>query len=221
MQGSRHDFRSAHRDHESKAPASWSHSKRFAKFRDLEQDARAFGVRGACSRFCRRFMARANHFVRAENWSHRSGRRARSDATYLHLAPTRPEWRSEKSLPLCYATEYMFCDMKLNSSLPLSRLLNTPPHEPEGRAGCPHPAAEHAGHSGRSRRGEDTQPYPPLAVQGFKARSFVSENSHRDPLPSSDCMERKPGGVRPAHAGQRRRTRRALSSPLPKGRGSR
>ena len=36
------------------------------------------------------------------------------------------------------------------------------------------------------RRGEDTQPYPPLAVQGFKARSFVSENSHLDPLPSSD-----------------------------------
>ena len=52
-----------------------------------------------------------------------------------------------------------------------------PPHEPKGRAGCPHPAAEHAGHSGRSRRGEDTQPYLPLAVPGLKARSFVSENS--------------------------------------------
>ena len=52
-----------------------------------------------------------------------------------------------------------------------------PPHEPKCRAGCPHPAAGHAGHIGRPRRGEDTQPYPPLAVQGFKARSFISENS--------------------------------------------
>ena len=49
----------------------------------------------------------------------------------------------------------------------------TPPHEPKGRAGCPHPAAGHAGHFGRPRRGEDTQPYPPLAVQGFKARTLV------------------------------------------------
>ena len=72
---------------------------------------------------------------------------------------------------------------------PLSRnyaIRATPPHEPKGRAGCPHPAVEHAGHSGRSRRGEDTLPYPPRAVQGFKARSLVSENSHLDPLPSSD-----------------------------------
>ena len=65
------------------------------------------------------------------------------------------------------------------------------PHEPKGRAGCPHPAAEQAGHSGRSRRGEDTQPYLPLAVQGFKAR-IVSENSHLDPLPSSDVGRGNP-----------------------------
>ena len=39
-----------------KAPASWAHSKRFAKFRDLEHAATAFGVSGTCSRFCRRFM---------------------------------------------------------------------------------------------------------------------------------------------------------------------
>ena len=43
-----------------KAPASWTHSKRFAKFRDLESGATAFGVRGACSRFCRRFMERVS-----------------------------------------------------------------------------------------------------------------------------------------------------------------
>ena len=54
-------------------------------------------------------------------------------------------------------------------------------HEPKGRAGCPHPVAEHGGHSERSRRGEDTQPYLPLAVQGFKAR-IDSENSHPDPV---------------------------------------
>ena len=59
-----HDFRIADWDHEPKAPASWTHSKRFAKFRDLEHGATAFGVRGAstlrststedgCSRFCR------------------------------------------------------------------------------------------------------------------------------------------------------------------------
>ena len=57
------------------------------------------------------------------------------------------------------------------------------PHEPKGRAGCPHPAAARAGHFGRSRRGEDTQPYLPRAVQGFKARKMFSENSHLDPLP--------------------------------------
>ena len=51
-----HDFSIAKWDHEPKAPASWTHSKRFARFRDLEHDARAFGVRGACSRFCHRFM---------------------------------------------------------------------------------------------------------------------------------------------------------------------
>ena len=56
-------------------------------------------------------------------------------------------------------------------------------HEPKGRAGCPHPAAGHAGHIGRPRRRGDTQLYPPLAVQGFKARSFVSESSRRDSLP--------------------------------------
>ena len=60
----------------------------------------------------------------------------------------------------------------------------TPPHEPKGRAGCPHPAAEQAGHSGRSRRGEDTQPYLPLAVRWFKARKMFSENSPLDPLPT-------------------------------------
>ena len=69
------------------------------------------------------------------------------------------------------------------------------PHEPEGRAACPHPAAEQAGHSGRSRRGEDTQPYLPLAVQGFKARKMFSENSHLDPLPFSQRGEGKHDAV--------------------------
>ena len=41
---------------EPKAPASRSHSKRFAKFQDAKHCATAFGVRGACSRFCRWFM---------------------------------------------------------------------------------------------------------------------------------------------------------------------
>ena len=35
------------------------------------------------------------------------------------------------------------------------------PHEPEGRAGCPHPAARLAERLGKSRRGEDTAPYLP------------------------------------------------------------
>ena len=46
----------ARRDHEPKAPASWTHSKRFAPVRDLEPGATAFGVRGACSHFCHRVM---------------------------------------------------------------------------------------------------------------------------------------------------------------------
>ena len=59
------------------------------------------------------------------------------------------------------------------------------PHEPKGRAGCPHPAAAVRCVQDARRRGEDTQPYLPLAVQAFKAR-IVSENSHLDPLLSSD-----------------------------------
>ena len=58
---------------------------------------------------------------------------------------------------------------------------STPTHEPKGRAGCPHPAAAVRCVQHARRRGEDTQPYPPLAVQGFKARSFVSEDSHLSP----------------------------------------
>ena len=54
--GSRDDFRIAHRGYEPKAPASWTHSIRFATFRDPDDRATAFGMRGACSRFCRRFM---------------------------------------------------------------------------------------------------------------------------------------------------------------------
>src|SRR5207244_11723211 len=46
-----------HWDHEPwKAPASWTHSKRFAKSQALGHCAAAFGVRGACSHFCTRFM---------------------------------------------------------------------------------------------------------------------------------------------------------------------
>src|SRR5436309_14597337 len=46
-----------HWDHEPwKAPASRTHSKRFAKSQALGHCAAAFGVRGACSRFCTRFM---------------------------------------------------------------------------------------------------------------------------------------------------------------------
>src|SRR5207244_1629696 len=46
-----------HGDHEPwKAPASRTHSKRFAKSKALGHCAAAFGVRGACSRFRRRFM---------------------------------------------------------------------------------------------------------------------------------------------------------------------
>src|SRR5881628_2835913 len=39
-----------------KAPASRTHSKRFAKSQGLGYCAAAFGVRGACSRFRTRFM---------------------------------------------------------------------------------------------------------------------------------------------------------------------
>src|SRR5206468_9531397 len=46
-----------HRDHEPcKAPASRTHSERFAKAQALGHCAAAFGVRGACSRFRTRFM---------------------------------------------------------------------------------------------------------------------------------------------------------------------
>ena len=49
-----------HWDHEPwKAPASRSHSERFAKSQALGHCAAAFGVRGACSRFRTRFMERA------------------------------------------------------------------------------------------------------------------------------------------------------------------
>src|SRR5437867_5145210 len=48
-----------HWDHEPwKAPASRTHSKRFAKSQALGHCAAAFGVRGACSRFRTRFMER-------------------------------------------------------------------------------------------------------------------------------------------------------------------
>src|SRR5437867_512743 len=48
-----------HWDHEPwKAPASRTHSKRFAKSQALGHCAAAFGVRGACSRFRARFMER-------------------------------------------------------------------------------------------------------------------------------------------------------------------
>src|SRR5207244_2693988 len=48
-------------DHELwKAPASRTHSKRFAKSQALGHRAAAFGVRGACSRFCTRFMESAH-----------------------------------------------------------------------------------------------------------------------------------------------------------------
>src|SRR6059036_1125109 len=46
-----------HSDHEPwKAPASRTHSKRFAESQALGHCAAAFGVRGACSRFRTRFM---------------------------------------------------------------------------------------------------------------------------------------------------------------------
>src|SRR5881396_4304288 len=41
-----------------KAPASRTHSRRFAKSQALGHCAAAFGVRGACSRFRTRFMER-------------------------------------------------------------------------------------------------------------------------------------------------------------------
>src|SRR5437867_12277192 len=54
-----------HWDHEPwKAPASRTHSKRFAKSQALGHCAVAFGMRGACSRFRTRFMGR-ERIVRA------------------------------------------------------------------------------------------------------------------------------------------------------------
>ena len=52
-----------------------------------------------------------------------------------------------------------------------------PPHESKGRAGCPHPAAAVRCVQPARRRGEDTQPYPPRAVQGFKAQKSFWANS--------------------------------------------
>src|SRR2546425_5067529 len=52
-----HSLLRMHWDHEPwKAPASRTHSKRFAKSQALGNCAAAFGVRGACSRFRTRFM---------------------------------------------------------------------------------------------------------------------------------------------------------------------
>jgi len=54
-----------HWDHEPwKAPASRSHSERFAKSQALGHCAAAFGVRGACSRFRTRFMEREDRLRR-------------------------------------------------------------------------------------------------------------------------------------------------------------
>src|SRR5438552_18943248 len=47
-----------------KAPASRTHSKRFAKSQALGHCAAAFGVRGACSRFRTRFMEREDRLRR-------------------------------------------------------------------------------------------------------------------------------------------------------------
>src|SRR6058998_1575398 len=59
-----------HWDHEPwKAPASRTHSKRFAKSRALGHRAAAFGVRGACSRFRTRFMESLLSLLRM-HWDH-------------------------------------------------------------------------------------------------------------------------------------------------------
>ena len=78
---SRQGFTTAQRDLEPKATASWSHSKRFAKFRDLESGATAFGVRGARSRFCRKFVGRGEKVL-----SPRPKERLRT----LHPSPSFP-----------------------------------------------------------------------------------------------------------------------------------
>src|SRR5437867_6779544 len=59
-----------HWDHERwKAPASRTHSKRFAKSQALGHYAAAFGVRGACSRFRTRFMESLLSLLRM-HWDH-------------------------------------------------------------------------------------------------------------------------------------------------------
>src|SRR5437867_13149813 len=59
-----------HWDHELwKAPASRTHSKRFAESQALGHCATAFGVRGACSRFRTRFMERLLSLLRM-HWDH-------------------------------------------------------------------------------------------------------------------------------------------------------
>src|SRR5436309_14967187 len=59
-----------HWDHEPwKAPASRTHSKRFAKSQALGHCAAAFGVRGACSRFRTRFME-SLHSLWRMHWDH-------------------------------------------------------------------------------------------------------------------------------------------------------
>src|SRR5438094_1540727 len=59
-----------HWDHELwKAPASRTHSKRFAKSRTLGQRVAAFGVRGACSCFCTRIME-ILHGLMTAHWDH-------------------------------------------------------------------------------------------------------------------------------------------------------
>ena len=67
--GSRDDFKIAHWDPEPKAPASRSHSKRFAKWQNAENRATAFGVRGACSRFCRRLKERDGAWTYLSAWT--------------------------------------------------------------------------------------------------------------------------------------------------------
>src|SRR5438876_8776040 len=59
-----------HWDHEPwKAPASRTHSKRFAKSQALGHCAAAFGVRGACSRLRTRFME-SLHGLMTAHWDH-------------------------------------------------------------------------------------------------------------------------------------------------------